>query len=483
MGERIVIDPITRLEGHGKVEIQLDDSGNVSNAALQIPEFRGFERFCQGRLGEDMPNITNRICGVCPEAHHFASVKALDHAFQAEVPAAALRLREMLYNAYIFADHTLHFYYLGGPDFIVGPDAPKAERNILGVIGKVGVEVGKEVIKHRRIGQEIIKTIGGRPIHPVSAVAGGMTKPLSEKEVMDIREKVKTCVGFAQFSLEQFGEIVLKNKDYMDIVLDPVNSMETYYGGLVDDDGALQFYDGKARFVDPEGKEFGVWDNTQVMDHIEEHVEPWTYVKFAYLKDVGWNGLTSGMDSGVYRVGPLGRINSCKKMATPLAEEQRKVMFETLGGGPIHATYGYHWARLVELLQAAEQVQEIAQDDLLMSEDTLGPVKTPGRGVGMIEAARGLLFHDYTLDENAVMQKANMIVATTNSAAAISMSVRDAAKWAIKDGVVDDTKLNLVEMAFRPYDPCFACATHAIGDGRSVDIEVRNADGTLKGVF
>jgi len=458
--KEIIINPVTRLEGHGKIEIFLDEEGEVKNAYLQIPELRGFEKFCEGRRAEDLPIITTRICGVCPVAHHMASTKALDDAFNVEPTETAKMLRELMYCGYFIYDHTLHFYFLGGPDFIVGPEAPPAERNILGVIKKAGLEVGKEVIKHRAYGQRITAILGGKATHPVSGLPGGIAKFLTEEERKEIEEMVKSCVEFARFTLELFDKIVLKNKEYVEMIKSDAYTLKTYYMGLVDEKNRVNLYDGDVRVVDPEGREFVKFKPREYLDVIEEHVEPWTYVKLPYLKKIGWKGLTAGPNSGVYRVGPLGRLNAAEGMATPLAQEEYERMYEILGGKPVHSTLAYHWARLIELLYASERALELVTDDRITSKDIRNKPSEPGEGVGIVEAARGTLIHHYILDENALAKKVNLIVATTHNAPAICMSIRDAAKGLIHKGEVSEGILNKIEMAFRAYDPCFACATH-----------------------
>jgi len=462
--KKILIDPITRLEGHGKIAIFLNDVGEVENAYLQVPELRGFERFCIGRKAEDMPLLTSRICGVCPVAHHMAGTKALDAAFNVEPPSAAKKLRELMYCGYFIYDHTLHFYYLGGPDFVVGPDAPPEKRNVIGVIEKAGLEIGKEVIKHRAYGQRITELIGGKATHPVCGLPGGMSKPLKEEERQEIEKMAESSVKFAQFSLKLFHDIVLGNSKYVDLIKSNAYTLKTYYMGTVDENNKVNFYDGKVRVVGPSGKEFVKFEPKDYLNHIVEHVEEWTYVKFPYLKKVGWKGYVDGADSGVYRVGPLGRLNASEGMATPLAQEEYKVMYKTLGGKPVHSTLAFHWARLIELLYAAERALELSRDPEVTSKEVRNKPGEPSEGVGIVEAARGTLIHHYILDKDALIKDVNLIVATTNNAPAINMSIRDAAKGLIHGGKVDQGLLNMVEMAFRAYDPCFGCATHfAVG--------------------
>lgn len=472
--KKILIDPITRLEGHGKISIFLNDKGDVENAYLQVPELRGFERFCIGRKAEDMPLLTSRICGVCPVAHHMAGTKALDAAFNVEPPSAAKKLRELMYCGYYIYDHTLHFYYLGGPDFVVGPDAPPEKRNVIGVIEKAGLEIGKEVIKHRAYGQRITELIGGKATHPVCGLPGGMSKPLKEEERQEIEKMAESSVKFAQFSLKLFHDIVLGNSKYVDLIKSDAYTLKTYYMGTVDENNKVNFYDGKVRVVDPSGKEFVKFEPKDYLNHIAERVEEWTYVKFPYLKKVGWKGFVDGADSGVYRVGPLGRLNASEGMATPLAQEEYKTMYKTLGGKPVHSTLAFHWARLIELLYAAERALELSRDQEITSKEVRNKPGEPGEGVGIVEAARGTLIHHYVLDKDALIKDVNLIVATTNNAPAINMSIRDAAKGLIQGNKVDQGVLNMVEMAFRAYDPCFGCATHFAVGQMPLTIEIYN---------
>lgn len=458
----VTIDPITRLEGHGKIEIFLNEDGNVENAYLQIPELRGFERFCEGRRAEDMPIITPRICGVCPVAHHLASTKTLDAAYGVEPTETARKLRELMNCGYFIYDHTLHFYFLAAPDFVVGPGAPPSERNIFGVLKKVGLDVGREVIKHRAYGQRITETFGGKATHPTCGVPGGISKGLNEEERQSIEDMARSSVEFAKFSLGLFNDVVLSNQDYVDLILSDPYQLKTYNMGLVDEDNRVNFYGGEIRVTDQQGNEYVKFGEQEYLDHVCEHVEPWTYSKFTYLKNVGWDGFTDGPRSGIFRVGPLGRLNAADGMATPQADEEYKRMYKTLGGRPIQSTLAFHWARLVELLYAAERAVELATDPGITGTDLRNPVGEPGEGVGVVEAARGTLIHHYKLDQEGIIKKVNLVVATTMNYADICMSIRDAAKGLIKDNNVNEGLLNMVEMAFRAYDPCFGCSTHSL---------------------
>jgi F420-non-reducing hydrogenase large subunit len=480
MNKRITIDPITRLEGHGKIEIFLDDKGDVDKAYFQVPELRGFEIFSVGRPAEEMPRITPKICGVCPTSHHICSAKTLDDLFKVEPTPTAKKLRELIYSAFMFEDHMLHFYFLGGPDFVVGPTAPAAERNILGVIGKVGLEIGGKVIAMRKACRDIITYFGGRVIHPVCGLPGGVSKPLTEKDRLKFVEVVKNAVEFAQFSLKIFEDVVLKNKEYVDLVAGDIYRHETYYMGLVDGQNKVNFYDGDIRVVSPEGKEFAKFKPRDYLDHIGEHVEPWSYVKFPYLKKIGWKGFAEGKDSGVYRVAPLARLNASDGMATPLAQVEYEKMYKVLGGKPVHNTLAFHWARLIEAQYAAERMVQLLSDRDITDPNVRNiPTATPEEGIGVVEAPRGTLIHHYKTDKNGIITEANLIVATVNNAAAICMSVEKAARGLIKGGEVSDGLLNMVEMAFRAYDPCFACATHSLPGQMPMSVHIRNPKGDV----
>ncbi len=486
--KRISIDPITRLEGHGKIEIFLNDEGEVANVVFQVPELRGFEAFCVGRLAEEMPVITNRICGVCPEAHHLASVKALDALFGVEPPPAAKKIRELLYSAFFVTDHTTHFYALGGPDFIVGPDAPPAERNILGVIRKVGVETGKSVIACRARNHHVIEMLGGRAIHPTAGQPGGWSKRVSEKEREEIEHIARANIEFALFTLQAFDAIVLKNPAYVQMITSEAFTHRTYSMGTVDDQNRVNFYDGRIRVVDQEGNEVVKYAPADYLEHIAERVESWTYMKFPYLKSVGWKGFVDGPHSGVYAATPLTRLNVSDGMATPRAQMEFERMYEMLGSGsngsrrrPIHHRLATHWARLIELLYAAERMLELASDPEVTSPDIRCiPKGIAGRGIGSVEAPRGTLTHDYQADEHGVLTNVNMIVGTTNNHAAIGMSIKKAAQELIRRGkIVEEGMLNRIEMAFRLYDPCLSCATHALPGTMPLEVAIRDADGNV----
>jgi F420-non-reducing hydrogenase large subunit len=478
--QRISIDPITRLEGHGKIEIFLDEEGEVANTYFQIPELRGFERFCVGRPVEEMPLLTNRICGVCPEAHHMAAAKAADAVYHVDPPRPAKLLRELLYSAFFFADHTTHFYALAGPDFIVGPDAPVAERNILGVIHKVGLETGGKVIQARKFGHLVVEMIGGRKVHPCTSVPGGLTKGITEEQRQQIEQMGRWAIEFARFSLQAFNDIVLGNQAYVDLILGDLYTHQTYSIGLVNEKNQVNFYDGKVSVVAPDGERIGKYAPNEYMDWIAERVEPWTYLKFPYLKKIGWKGFVDGKDSGVYMATPLSRLNAADGMSTPLAQEEYERFYSTLGGKPVHQRLAIHWARLIELLYAAERWVELATDPEITSDHVrIVPSEKPTEGVGIVEAPRGTLTHHYWTDERGILTKVNLIVGTTNNYAAIQMSTRKAAQSLIHRGQVTEGLLNRIEMAFRAYDPCFGCATHTLPGQMPLEVTIRDARGEM----
>lgn len=478
--QRITVDPITRLEGHGRIEIVLDETGHVDRAYFQVPELRGFEKFVQGRPAEDMPQITSRICGVCPMAHHLAATLALDDLYRVQPPAAAAKIRELLYCAFIIEDHSLHFYFLGGPDFIVGPEQDVRERNVLGVINRVGAETARHVIAMRQRLRHVIALGAGKAAHPVFGLPGGVAKHFTPEMQNECQEVAHDAVEFAIFTLQLFDDVVLRNPAYLRMIASDAYTHRTYYLGMVDDQNRVSFANGVLRVIAPDGLE---WRRVQPKDFahlIAEHVEPWTYAKFCFLKPLGWRGFVEGPESGVYAVGPMARLNVAEGFSTTLAQRGYKRLFTTLGGKPVHHTLANHWARLVEMLYAAERMAELAADPELANEHVrVLPTAIPEEGIGVVEAPRGTLIHHYTTDERGLIESANLIVATQNNAARIAMSVEKAARQVISAGQIAEGSLNKVEMAVRAYDPCLGCATHAQSEEPSVAVTVRRHDGNI----
>ncbi|OGC92276.1 MAG: F420-nonreducing hydrogenase [candidate division Zixibacteria bacterium RBG_16_53_22] len=481
--KEITIDPITRLEGHGKIHLFVNDDGGLANAYFQVPELRGFERFCQGRPVEEMCRITTRICGVCPDAHHMAAAKAADAVYGATIPSAARKLRELVYNGFYAGDHTTHFFALGGPDFVCGPDAPPEERNILGVIKKVGLDAGKKVIAQRARGQRIIEIIGGKKVHPVTALPGGMSKRVTRQEHEEMIKIGQEMVEFGKFAIQVLNDVVLANKAYVDLILSDMYTHKTYNMGLVDSHNKVNFYDGRVRVTAPDGTEHAKYDPEDYLDYVAEHVEPYSYLKYPFLKKVGWKGFVDGMDSGVYKATPLARLNVSDGMATPLAQAEYERFYETLTGDrsgriPVHSTLATHWARVVELMFACEAVALQSQDEEIISDHILDPpTSIVGEGIGIVEAPRGTLTHHYKTDKNGIITEANLIVGTTNNNAPITMSIKRAAEGLIKKGQeISQGALNKIEMAFRAYDPCFGCATHSLPGQMPMELVIRDAE-------
>ncbi len=464
MTRKISIDPVTRLEGHGKIEIFLDDSGAVENTFFQVPELRGFERFVVGRPIEELPRIVTRICGVCPASHHMASAKAVDGCFGGEVAPLAHKLRDMYYQAHFIHSHIAHFYALAAPDFVLGPDSDPAARNLLGVVAKVGQKVGGSVIAARKKAQEIQRMIGGRNTQDIWCLPGGVAKGIKKYELAQIKLWAEELYDLAQFSLLLFHDGVLENAEYREMIRNGPYTLDVHSMGLVDDTNAPNFYDGKVRVVDFEGKEICKYEPRDYARYVAEHVEPWSYLKFPYLRQRGWKGFVEGIDTSLYCASPLARLNVADHMATPNAQEAFEEMFAVLGSHPSRALLANHWARLVEMVQNAETLRNYCRDEDITGEQVrVIPKLITGEGVGIVEAMRGTLTHHYTCDEQGICTSANLIVGTTNNNAAIQMVTKKVAASLIQPGREPDQGiLNRIEMAFRAFDPCFSCATHSL---------------------
>ncbi|MBI5590464.1 MAG: Ni/Fe hydrogenase subunit alpha [Deltaproteobacteria bacterium] len=463
MTRHILIDPITRIEGHGKIDIALDSHGKVSDARFQVPEFRGFEKFCEGRAAEEMPILTQKICGVCPTAHHIASTKALDDLFNVSPPLAAQKIRELIYHAFMFEDHLLHVYYLGGPDWLLGPDVPALQRNILGLADRMGKPFTSMMMAARNKSREIIARTSGSALYPVFGLPGGIAKSLNAEDLNFALSASDDMVAFARMSLDLFKKLLLKKSVLAEMMTDPLYYQPTYYLGMVDDAGRLSFYDGRIRVMDPTGTIHSTFEARDFSRHLVERVEPWTYMKTLALKDAGRDGFSGNEPDGIYRVGPLARLNVSSGISTPLAHAEYENMMNYFGIKPVHHTMAYHWARLIEVLYAAERTAELAGDSNILSAEIRNlpkPMLTEQSGTGACEAPRGTLFHDYRANSRAMILKLNLVVATQHNAAAICRSVYQAASRLISDGRVSERITNRIEMAYRAYDPCLACATH-----------------------
>ncbi len=479
MAKTLTIAPVSRIEGHAKVTIQLDDTGNVADTFVNVVELRGFEKFCIGRPVEELPRIVTSICGVCPWSHHLASAKANDAVFGAEPPSAGKKLRDMCNSIAYTEEHILHFYFLAGADFVMGPSAAYAVRNVIGIAGQ-HPDIAKKVVRNRHLGARMLEIISGKAIHPVTAVPGGYSKPLTEEERQKVLPMAEEVLEFAKFTIKFAKENIFPK--YLDVVK-TLGVINTGFLGTISDDGALNCYDGKLRMMKPDGS-YEDFTYDQYTDHISEHLEPWSYLKFPYAKKWG-EGFDMNIEApkGIYRTNTLARINVADKMATPLAQEEFKE-FRNQFGRPAQLTLLYHWARLIELLYHAEHMVELLNDPEITSTETRAAV-TPraARGVGCVEAPRGTLIHDYETDEKGMVKNVNLIVGTTHNNAPINMSVKQAATTLIKNGTYDEGILNQVEMSIRAYDPCLSCATHNLDGTIPVKVDIYNHKGRLLDTF
>ncbi len=445
----IKISPITRIEGHATIAIQLDETGNVADSKVHFQSIRGFEKFVEGKPAEELPRIVNRICGICPWHHHLASNKAVDRCFGVTPPPAGHKLRELVQTIAQAEDKLLHFFFLAAADFVIGPDADYAVRNVIGV-AKANPELATQVVKMRQKAKMIIEKFAGKAIHPVAGVPGGFSKPMTEEDRKWMLSDMQEIFDFARFTID-FAKAEVFPK-YLDTIK-VLGVINTGFIGTVDKDGALNLYDGMLRLMKPDGTytDFDVQDYT---DYLGEHVPSWSYGKFPYAKSWG-EGFSLDLErpKGIYRANTLARINVCDKMATPAAQAELEE-FRSLFGRPAQATLLYHYARLIEEVYACEHAIELLNDPEITDPNVRAKVEPrAGRGVGCVEAPRGTLIHDYSTDENGMITRANLIVGTTHNLGPINMSVDQAARFLIKDGVVDEGILNKVEMAVRAYDP------------------------------
>lgn len=467
MVKKIAIEPITRIEGHARVTINLNDEGKVDNAYFHVDQFRGFEKFCEGRMYYEMLQITPRICGICPVSHHLAAAKACDAIVDAEIPRTAVLLRELMHMGQMIQSHSMHFFHLAGPDLLFSFDADPTIRNIAGLV-KINPDLALKAVNLRKFGQEIIRTLGGKRIHPIFAVPGGVNKSLSEAERDFILSQLDEMMSYVQKGISLAKHWVEDNMD----ILDTFASFPSNYMGMVKDDGALELYDGKVRLIDKNGDLLELFNGADYLKYIGEHVEDWSYLKFPFYRGKGW-------PEGAYRVGPLGRINVASKISTYLANEEFK-KFKSIGiGRPVEGTLWYHYARLIEALYATERVGEILGDPEILSTDIraeAGELKS--EGVGCLEAPRGTLFHHYQVDEGGKLVKVNLIIATGHNNWAMSKSVNEVARQYVDGNKLTEGMLNRVEVAIRAYDPCLSCSTHALGQMPMV-LELYGKDGGL----
>lgn len=472
MSKKITIEPVTRIEGHGKVTIHLDDKGNVDQTRLHITQVRGFEKFCEGRLFWEMPVITPRICGICPVSHHLAAAKAGDAIMGVKLTPTADKLRRLIHMAQMVQSHALHFFHLASPDLLFGMEADPAKRNVMGVIAEMP-DAAVKGVRLRAFGQKIIEMMGDKKVHPNAAIPGGMNRALKPEQRDEILSQVDEAIASCQFAIELFKDYCDKNSEVAHTFAD----FKSAYLGLVDDKGNAEYYDGKLRLKDQDGAmlEHDVFPE-DYLSIIEEKVEDWSYLKFPYYKKMGY-------PDGMYRVGPLGRLNVADGCTTPLADKEFK-NFKGMGkNGILQGSLYYHYARLIEMLNCAEEIKSLTSDKDICSTDVwINSRNINEQGIGVIEAPRGTLFHHYWVDESGKILKVNLIVATGNNNLAMNRAVNEVANEFIKDGNVTEGILNRIEVAIRCYDPCLSCSSHALGH-MPLELTVFGPDGSVRQVL
>ena len=467
VAQKITIEPVTRIEGHAKVTINIKDDGTIDHAYFHVNEFRGFEKFCEGRLVTEMPSITPRICGICPISHHLASAKAGDIIFGAPPPRTASLLRELVHMGQVIQSHGMHFFELAGPDLILGFDADPATRNVVGLI-QADPELALKAVALRKFGQEIIRLVAGRRIHPTFAVPGGVNKSLKPEDRDTILKDIDEMIEITKLGLQIFKNWAEKNKED----IEKFAVFPTGYLGLTTPQNGLELYQGDIRLVGQDGRELEKFDASNYLDYIAEHVEDWSYLKFPYYKKMGY-------PQGVYRVGPLGRLNAVDHIDTPLANEEFMRYRSMNDGKPIENTLHYHYARLIETLFAIERTRVLLDDADILRKDILNTRRDFKReGVGVIEAPRGTLFHHYIANESGLIEKVNLIVSTGHNNWSMSKAVDSVAKTYIHGQEINEGLLNRVEAAIRAHDPCLSCSTHAIGQMPMV-VEIKDMQGNL----
>ncbi|HHY00353.1 MAG TPA: Ni/Fe hydrogenase subunit alpha [Methanothermobacter sp.] len=475
--KNIEIAPVSRIEGHAKITVQVDDSGNVSDAHFHVMEIRGFEKFLEGAAVEEAPRITPRICGICQTSHHITAAKATDQVFGLEPPETAKKLRELLLLGQFIMSHSLHFYFLAAPDLVLGPESDPALRNVVGILKK-NPDLAMMAIKTRKIGQEITAIVGGKPISPVTAVPGGQSRGITTDQQAELLSKAKNAMELIEKGIESTAPLFTQYSDAIEL-LGPV---ESHFVALTNN-GNLSYYEGNVKVVDSEGNLVTEFSPVDYLDYIEEKVQPWSYMKFPYLKQIGF-------PEGNYRVGPLARLNVIDNIPTPRAAELFAEFRENFGiaQNPLL----YHYARLIELMYSSERAIELLNDPGITGTDIRQPLSEPlmtkdeakessetRRGVGIIEATRGTLIHDYETDAAGYINRANLIVSTSQNNLSMDIGVRETAKKLIKGEEVSEGLKNQLEMIIRAYDPCLSCATHAIDGSSPLEVDIYNSQGIL----
>ncbi|AEF98696.1 Ni/Fe hydrogenase subunit alpha [Methylomonas methanica] len=481
--KRVVVDPVSRVEGHGKVTLLLDENNKVQQARLHIVEFRGFEKFIQGRPYWELPVLVQRLCGICPVSHHLAAAKAIDQLVGVDpdkLPPAADKLRRLLHFGQVLQSHALHFFHLSSPDLLFGFESDISKRNIIAVLADYP-DIGLQGVKLRKYGQEVIRMVSGKRVHGTGAIAGGMNKALSKEERDYLLRDVDQIIAWADASVALIKKVHTANLPYYD----DFATIRSNYLGLIKPSGALEFYHGGIRAKNDAGETLvDHFDYCNYTDLIHEEVRSWSYMKFPYLTSIG-------KEDGWYRVGPLARVNNCDFIDTPLAEAARADFKQHSPEAMVHSTLAFHWARLIELLHCAESIKTLLHDPDIMSSELVAKGEKRYEGIGVIEAPRGTLFHHYQVDENDIVTKANLIVSTTSNNMGMNESVRQVAAEYLSGQELTEPLLNNLEVAIRAYDPCLSCATHAVGkmplqlelvdaQGDTIDRLVRHSDGSFE---
>ncbi|MFV8824127.1 Ni/Fe hydrogenase subunit alpha [Thauera sp. WH-2] len=464
---RVVIDPVSRVEGHGKVTLLLDDAGHVREARLHIVEFRGFEVFIKGRPYWEVPVMVQRLCGICPVSHHLAASKALDRVVGGvPITPTAEKLRRLMHYGQILQSHALHFFHLSSPDLLFGFESEAGRRNIVGV-AEAHPEIARQGVLLRKFGQEVIRATAGKRIHGTGAVPGGVNRHLSAEDHALLRAEVGRVVEWSRAAVE-----LVKRLHRADPALyDVFGRFDSGFMSIVRDDGAMDLYHGHLRFRDAEGRILR--DSVPDQDYrsvICEQVKPWSYMKFPYLRELG-------PDAGWYKVGPLARVQNCDFIPSTFAEAERREFLDHGEGRPVQATLAYHWARMIEMLHAAEVIRELLEDPDLLSGERMATGERRSEGVGIIEAPRGTLIHHYQVDDDDLVSLCNLIVSTTHNNQAMNTAVRAVARRYLDGRTLTEGLLNHIEVAIRAFDPCLSCATHALGQMPLV-LELKDADGS-----
>ncbi len=451
--KRLVIEPLTRVEGHGKVTLLQDENQNIQQARLHITEFRGFEKFIQGRPYWELPVLVQRLCGICPVSHHLAAAKATDMIVGArELTPTADKIRRLMHFGQTLQSHALHFFHLCSPDLLFGFDDEVRHRNIVGVIEDYP-EIAKQGVLLRKYGQEVIRITAGKRIHGTGAIPGGINKSLRKSEIKYLQNDIDQIISWAQAAITLVKKIFFEHYEYHLAFA----SIESSMMSLVRADGGFELYDGGLRARNRHGKDiFDHVDYRNYESYIHESVKNWSYMKFPFITSIG-------QEQGWYRVGPLARVNNCDFFSTPLAEDERREFMAIGNGQPVQSTLAYHWARLIELLHCTEAIAELLGDSDLCGKELLNQGEMQCCGTGVIEAPRGTLFHHYEIDEQGIVEKASLIVSTTNNNQAMNESIRKVSNQYLDGNQLSEALLNQVEVAIRAYDPCLSCATHAIG--------------------